>query len=185
MANKQPGWLSVSGRGDTPVLSLALQEQLGVRIWPVHRLDVETSGVILFAKNAEAHRQASMWFEKRQVKKTYVSLAQGQPTRPMFQVKTPVQGSAATTQFEVLEKFAEAFYVKAIPQTGRRHQIRVHLSSVGHPVLGDVQYGGNHAVIQRVALHASRLELPGGKVFEAPLPEDFQQALEIIRQGKR
>lgn len=182
VVNKEPGWLSVPGRGHLPVLSRILETQLGKKVWPVHRLDRDTSGVILFAMTAEFHRQANLWFEKKQVKKNYWALVQGIPLRPLYKVNQPIEGVTALTQFEVLEKWRVAAWVKAVPLTGKRHQIRIHSASQGHPLLGDVEYGGKKELISRVALHAFRLELPGGIVFEAPAPEDFLAAIQKCKE---
>ena len=108
----------------------------------------------------------------------------------------PIRGASCVTQVEVLEKFpwgesTDIFLAKVFPRTGRRHQIRIHLAKSGHPILGDVQYGGpkevkrgeHTLVVERVALHAGSLELPTGEKFEAPFPEDFSSWLSQLRKG--
>lgn len=191
VVSKPAGWLSVrpTTPGSEPVLADWLQEKHG-KLWIVHRLDLQTSGVMLFAKTAEDHRQASFWFHDHKVKKTYELLAAATPPAPVFRIREPVQGKPATTQVEVRERFGErAFLASAFPRSGRRHQIRAHLAHQGCPILGDAEYGGPLALelggrrleVSRVALHASRLELPTGEVFEAPLPEDFQGWVSALR----
>lgn len=194
VVSKPAGWLTIPGRSECPVLSDWVKTQYGP-IWIVHRLDVETSGIVLFARSAQDHREASQWFEKRQVKKTYFSLAGGKPASPVFKVKEPIQGAASLTQIEVQEVFFAGFLARVFPQTGRRHQIRIHLANRGHPIWGDSQYGGSHQValceeagqvleIPRVALHAGQLELPTREVFMAEFQEDFSGWLKKLRDQK-
>ncbi len=185
--NKPAGWLTIPGRGEgrleTPVVSEWAEKKFG-KVWVVHRLDVDTSGVLLMTKNEDAHRSANIWFEKHDVKKTYEFLAQGISPMPMFKCREPIEGRPSTTQFEVLIQYGQVFFGRAIPLTGRRHQIRIHLSKAGFPLLGDTQYGGpkllHEMTFDRVALHARQLELPGGLKFEAPLPKDFDQWLKEL-----
>jgi 23S rRNA-/tRNA-specific pseudouridylate synthase len=188
---KPAGWLSVpaspSARalGVSELLSWA-REKCG-EAWPVHRLDLETSGVLLLARTREAHRKANGWFASHKVKKSYTLLGSGLPTLPTFKVKAAVGGSSASTVFEVQEKFSQAgaFLARALPLTGRRHQIRIHLAGQGYPILGDEKYRGPVAAggvkISRVALHAQRLELPSGEVFEAEWPEDLRAWVSKLR----
>lgn len=199
--NKPPGWLSIapsvpSGEGageSAPVLFSWANKQYG-KLWIVHRLDIQTSGVILFAKSEDAHRRANDWFSSHQVRKTYYALAAGRPVMPAFQVKAPVAGKPATSLVEVIEQWNGGFLAQVMPRTGRRHQIRVHLAEEGFPIWGDTTYGGALRVqwgersldVNRVALHAFRLALPSegaksGEVFEAPCPEDFAAWLKWAR----
>jgi 23S rRNA pseudouridine1911/1915/1917 synthase len=194
--DKPAGWLTIppSSPDSFPVLSRWLREQ-GVfgPAYVVHRLDRETSGVIVFARTPEAHRLAGSWFEKKEVRKRYALLAAGLPRTPVFRLDAAIGGRPAATQVEVKEVFrrAGAFYGEAVPRGGRRHQIRKHLSLRGHPLLGDRQYGGPVELrlggeplrVERLALHALRVDLPDGSRFEAPLPEDFSGWLESLRSG--
>lgn len=191
VVSKPAGWLTIAGRGNArPVLLEWGEEVLGEKLWVVHRIDLETSGVVLFARNAESHRLANQWFEKHEVRKSYEFLAQGKPSAPIFKVSDAIEGKASVTQFEVKERFGEVFLGRATPLSGRRHQIRIHLSKKGHPILGDTEYGGSrttqnpHLLIDRVALHAAKLELPGGERFEAAWPEDFQRWITTLRGAK-
>lgn len=189
--DKPAGWLSItgrSGRDDRPVLFEWAKKHHG-QLWVVHRLDVETSGVILFARSEEAHRRANQWFENQDVKKRYECLTMPgtSPTAPVFKVQTPIEGKPSVTQFEVREKFSAALLVSARPMSGRRHQIRIHLAEKGLPILGDLTYGGPRQVqeitVDRVALHACELNLPTGERFEAPRREDFESWLETLRKS--
>jgi 23S rRNA-/tRNA-specific pseudouridylate synthase len=193
---KPAGWLTIPGRASSqgvkyPVLQEWAEKAHGGKLWVVHRIDLETSGVLLFAKNAESHRVANQWFEKHEVKKAYDFLAQGSPTTPIMKASDPIEGKPSVTQLEVKERFQGAFLGRATPLSGRRHQIRIHLSKKGHPILGDVEYGGpknleipgsdNQIEIGRVALHAAKLELPSKEKFEANWPEDFQSWVDRLR----
>jgi 23S rRNA-/tRNA-specific pseudouridylate synthase len=195
VVNKPAGWLTIapssSANGQlgadgpaVPIVIEALREKFQrsphVRILPVHRLDRETSGVLLVAKTAHFHREASQWFQSRQLKKTYECLAVGSPRLPILKIQSPIEGKPCLTQVEVIRKSPEkqAFFGKILLGTGRRHQIRIHLASLGYPLCGDVHYGGprewQQMTFDRVALHARELRFPSGERFEAPRPADFQ-----------
>ena len=185
VVNKPAGWLSVPAREPKTtdlVMSHWLREksQSG-EAWVVHRLDRYTSGIMLFAKTEISQKTGNAWFENREVKKIYLFLASPPPSRPALQIKTPVDGKASSTLFEVVEKSAAVFLGRAIPQTGRFHQIRDHAQEAGFPILGDPSYQGlknisvknEKITFERVCLHAASLETPIGK-FEAPLASDLQ-----------
>lgn len=161
-------WLKITAPRSTP--------------FTVHRLDRFTSGIILYAKTAEAHEQANQWFQDRTVKKIYHFLASPPPSRPAIQIKTPVQGKPAQTLFEVIKPFTAptglaCFYGKATPLTGRFHQIREHARDAGFPILGDPSTNGaEFEGVERVCLHAYELSLPFG-TYRAELPEDFRRIL--------
>lgn len=170
----------------------------------VHRLDKETSGVILVAKNDRAHRWLQEQFKQRKVKKTYIALVDGHPPTPQGRIEAPIardpahrkkmavvppgRGRDAVTEYRVIEHFREHDLIEAFPLTGRTHQIRLHLAFIGCPVAGDTVYGRRRASLplQRHFLHAARLAicLPGEDrlcTFEAPLPADFEGVLESLR----
>ena len=183
--DKPAGWLTIPGRSPDPVLSEWASAQ-GARAWVVHRIDRETSGIVLFALSEESHREACAWFEQKKVRKRYDCLAVGKPAMPVLKLSQPIEGKPSLTQVEVRERFgAHAFHGSATPASGRRHQIRIHLSGAGHPLLGDPTYGGPRALegleVARVALHAASLALPTGERFEAPLPADFQAWIAGLR----
>lgn len=175
--DKPGGMLTVPSRlGEAdprPTVGRVLEQQLGVRLWPVHRLDLEVSGLVLFAKDADAHRVASVAFEGRRVQKRYQALCEGalsgdeerpgarftwqsllvRGKRRSFEA---AHGKPAITHAELLGRVPAAPWVAAMdnrvapesvlhfalaPETGRAHQLRVHLARAGCPVLGDALYG--------------------------------------------
>jgi RluA family pseudouridine synthase len=221
VVDKPSGWLSLPDRydPDAPVVLRDLKEGEG-ELFVVHRLDKDTSGVLIFARNAEAHRALSEAFETRTVAKTYEAIVRGSPTWDEESCDLPLKvdgdrkhrtivdagrGKASRTVFVVRERFRgsgfSAAHVEARPETGRTHQIRVHLAALGYPVLCDPFYGSpeplllskvkgkwkgdawsERPLISRTALHASVAEFPHPRTgeltrVEAPLPKDMRAAL--------
>ncbi len=171
----------------------------------VHRLDKDTSGLILLAKNDKTHRFIQDQFRKRSVHKTYYALTEGFPPTPTGRIEAPIgrdpshrkqmaivpiqRGREAITEYKVLEKFGQQALVAAYPQTGRTHQIRLHLAFLGCPIVGDRVYGLKKLQVdaKRQMLHAYQIEflLPGEtnpRVFQAPIPEDMQALIDKLRQ---
>jgi 23S rRNA pseudouridine1911/1915/1917 synthase len=158
--NKSAGLLSVPDRmQSTPSLKDLLIEKYG-EIFTVHRLDRETSGVIVFAKSAEAHQHLSLIFQERQVEKTYYGIVWGSPASPSGTIDLPMlehpakngtmivhrKGKTASTGYEVMENFGKYALVKFDLFTGRTHQIRVHMKETGHPIVVDPLYGDGKPV---------------------------------------
>lgn len=183
-------------------LKAQLEAQLGARLWVVHRLDKDTSGAVLFALDAEAHRALSLAFEHGRAKKRYLALVEGRLESPQtvdaplavgrkgrMRVARPGEsGKPSQTRVRALELFAGASLVEAEPLTGRTHQIRVHLAHLGHPLLVDPLYGKAPSAygLSRTPLHAARLEVPfeGAELkVESLLPRDFEGALEALRRS--
>jgi tRNA pseudouridine32 synthase/23S rRNA pseudouridine746 synthase len=208
VVDKPAGVLTIRGGfGDSPYLQQILQPRFG-RLWTVHRLDLETSGVLVFARTAAAHRTLNTQFQERQVSKTYHALVRGCPQwvdqtvdlplrrdgdRRHRTVIDPHRGKPSVTHLHVLERFAGHALLEAVPETGRTHQVRAHLAALGLPILGDRLYVREKPVapedptIQRTALHARRLKLAHpttGEVlcFEAPYPADWTVALQWLRR---
>jgi 23S rRNA pseudouridine1911/1915/1917 synthase len=180
----------------------------------VHRLDKDTSGVMVVAKSEGALTALQAAFKGRQVEKTYLALVHGQPTdqgvietrygrhpihRKRFSGRVK-EGKPARTGFRVQERFGEAALVEVDLHTGRTHQVRVHLAEAGHPLLCDALYGGlrkakgavadAQQALGRQALHAWKLAflhpISGERLcFEAPLPRDFEEALARLRARPR
>jgi 23S rRNA pseudouridine1911/1915/1917 synthase len=148
----------------------------------VHRLDRETSGVTVLAASDRAAAALSAAFAGGAVEKTYLALCARAPDPPGGRVDEPIGGQPAATRYRTLAVGAAAALVEAHPETGRTHQVRIHLAGAGAPLLGDRRYGGPARIgdveIGRVMLHAVRLAVPhpatGAPVtFEAPVPADF------------
>ncbi len=160
-----------------------------------HRLDRETSGVMLFAVHRDANRALGAMFQERRVKKEYLVWVEGSPEWEEFTAIDDIGrkgsryvscarglGKKAETRFAVLRREEGRSFLRAKPLTGRTHQIRLHLAACGHPVLGDIRYGGKAA--ERLYLHAHRLIFPHpstGKelVLTAPLPSDWPSVLMV------
>jgi tRNA pseudouridine32 synthase / 23S rRNA pseudouridine746 synthase len=195
--DKPEGIASIPTRkqGEETILSL-LSAQCGRRLFVVHRLDKEVSGVMLFAKTAEAHKHLNEQFFDRAVKKTYTLIAKGAIAEDCGKINKPIRqfgsgrmgvdektGKESITAFEVVDRKGEYLYVNAHPQTGRRHQIRVHFYSIGHPIAGDLRYGdkSKQEAFPRLMLHATQIAfaLPSGeiKTIVSPLPESMISVL--------
>jgi 23S rRNA pseudouridine1911/1915/1917 synthase len=182
---------------DVGTLPDLVQALLGAPVTLVHRLDRETTGVTVFARTAAAAAALAEAFRAGGPEKTYLALCGRAPAPPEGRIDAPLgkdparpglrridpRGDAAATRYRTLRESARAALVEARPETGRTHQIRVHLASVGASILGDPRYGGARRVgelaVPRVLLHARRLELDhpttGERlVLEAPVPEDLR-----------
>ena len=190
-------------------------------VFTVHRLDRDTSGIILFARNAESHRELSLQFEHHQVDKKYNAIVRGIMDKESMEIDIPLipdsvkkglmkpsaRGKESFTHVEVIERFRMATFVECTPKTGRMHQIRVHLSAVGHPLLVDADYGGisefklstikrkyklsknteEKPILSRVPLHASSLTFkhPASNEtvsFSCEMPKDMLATLQLLRK---
>ena len=187
------------------ILKLKNLSGIGGKIRPgiVHRLDKDTSGIMLVAKNDFAHKKLVEAFKERLIEKTYIALVYGRLIQKKGKIETfigrhPVarkkmavlkEGKLAITFYEVLEIFNKASLVLAKPVTGRTHQIRVHFSYIGHPILGDSIYGGlKHDLFKppRLMLHAYEIFFKHPRTnetmkFRAPIPEEFQKYIQILK----
>jgi 23S rRNA pseudouridine1911/1915/1917 synthase len=230
--NKPPGMVVHPARGHwSGTLAGALQYHFGgtlsgsggpTRPGIVHRLDRDTSGVILVARSDLAHHQLARQFAERTMEKEYFAIVCGVPDRDRDSINRPIgfhphirekmairheggSSRGASTFYEVLERFAGFAALKILPKTGRTHQIRVHLSHLGHPVLCDRQYGGRSQItrgelrggpadtlvlLSRQALHARRIRFrhpADGRLMEieAPLPADLEAVLGELRNTRK
>jgi RluA family pseudouridine synthase len=184
---------------EAPFLAKMLEQELG-RVWVVHRLDKVTSGVMVFARNASAHRTLNLLFETHSVHKIYHAIVNGEPGWERHTARHPLradvghshrtvvdsgQGKQCETHFRVLERLRGYSLLEATPATGRTHQVRAHASALGFPLLGDSLYRAPATdLIARPALHAAGLKFEfEGKPFSfrAPYPADFEMALQKIR----
>lgn len=170
----------------------------------VHRIDKDTSGLLVVAKSNVAHERLCEKLKTHDIQRTYVALAEGVLREERGRIDAPIgrhpvdrkkmavnlkNGKHAVTHFEVLERFANATYLELQLETGRTHQIRVHLSYIGHPIIGDEVYGKSKQRfdIGGQALHARQLKflhpVTGEEmVFHAPLPQYFQELLQTLRK---
>ena len=221
IVNKAPGMLVIPDRfnSELPSLGRLLEAKTGQKIWIVHRLDRDTSGVICFAKNETMHRYLSQLFENRGVAKYYTGLVDGIVIPPEARIEkaivehptikgkmiTAKKGKASITDYKVLKQWPLYSLVEFRIHTGRTHQIRVHMQSIGHPLLCDPLYGdgkpfylsaikrkyklsgseeAERPLLNRVALHASRLEFvkeDGTEIkVEAPLPKDITASIKQL-----
>ncbi len=181
-------------------LPALVEDADGVRPGIVHRLDKDTSGLIIVAKNRAAHENLADQFKSRAVAKSYVVLVKGKLTPESGIIEAAIgrdhrnrqrmavvsQGREARTEYHVLKYIGGYSLLEIKPQTGRTHQIRVHLAAIGFPVVGDTTYGVTSPHLSRQFLHASRIgfRLPSsGRYveFESSLPADLQQALNSLR----
>jgi 23S rRNA pseudouridine1911/1915/1917 synthase len=220
--NKPAGLLSIPDRTRSePSLKDFLMKQYG-SIFTVHRLDKETSGIIIFAKNEAAHKQLSQLFESREVAKYYYGLVNGVPIPPEGSIDAPitehyakngkmithVKGKPSLTDYEVIENFQVYSWVKFRIHTGRTHQIRVHMQSIGHPIVCDELYGNpepvyisklkrnynlskkeneEQPILKRLALLSALLQFTFNNTaysLEAPLPKDLRALLQQLRKLK-
>jgi RluA family pseudouridine synthase len=224
--DKPSGWLCIPDRydPDAPVVVRDLRETEG-ELFVVHRIDKDTSGVLIFARNEEAHRGLSEAFETHAVAKTYLAIARGSPSWDEESCDLPLKvdgdrrhrtiidaarGKASLTRFKVLERYRgsgfSAALVEARPETGRTHQIRVHLTALGFPILCDPLYGSpeplflskvkgkwkgdawsERPLLTRTALHALSVEFLHPRTgaamkIEAPLPKDMRAS--VTQLGK-
>ncbi len=220
--NKPPGLLVHGTRGVTEGTVLPQLEGLlkktgrwrsrKDRLVLVHRLDRDTSGLLLVARDEKSASLLERQFRRKAIEKRYLVLAKGVPATGRFRrvspvdARRPARGSGESranrppprgeTEFEVVQAFSACALLEARPLTGRTHQIRVHLKQLGHPVLGDILYGPEKCAeplfraISRQMLHASFLGVDdpagGGRLeLNAPLPEDMRQVLGWLRKGEK
>ena len=189
---------------EAPYLVKLLEEQYE-KVWVVHRIDKITSGIIIFALTAEAHRSLNIQFEKHLVEKTYHAILNGSPKWLDKITKFPLRanvgskhrtivdnrnGVRSETRFRLLKQNQLAALAEAMPMTGRTHQIRVHAYALGYPLLGDILYSAPETdIISRAALHAYSLSFDhpttGERLtFTAPYPADFQKALRSLKLAR-
>jgi len=205
VAVDKPSGLAVHrGQSRDPVHALELvRDTVGSYVYPVHRLDRATSGVLVFALSAEAARAVGGAFERGEVEKRYLALVRGNPPDQAL-VEHPLSqedgkpAQEARTWFVTHARYGRYALVEAIPKTGRTHQIRRHLKHLSCPIIGDVKYGkGEHnryfrteLALHRLALHATSLTLLDPSTGEpvtvrSPLPVDIEVTLAALERAAR
>lgn len=218
--NKPSGLLSIPDRMQSTVSLKELLQQRFEEIYTIHRLDKETSGLILFAKNKEAHQKFSQLFENREVEKYYLGIVLGVPQPYEQIIEAPItshakiankmqvhsSGKPAVTGYKVIESFSAYALVAFRLYTGKTHQIRLHMSHIGHPVVCDSLYGNGQPIyvsalkrnyrlsqkeevekplLSRLALHSWKLKFTYHAQwyeFEAPLFKDMKAVLQQLRK---
>ena len=224
--DKPAGLLTIPDRHDTEIPSLhkLLEARRGERLWVVHRLDKETSGVLLFARSEESHRELSQLFAEGGVGKFYVGLVGGRVEPESGSIDAPIaehptvrgkmvvnrRGKPSLTDYRVVEQWPLFALVQFQLHTGRTHQLRVHMSYLGHPFVADAVYGNGkpfllssikrgysmsgkdeeeRPLLSRVALHAYRIVLPraDGSMLEieATLPKDISACVNQLNKWSR
>jgi tRNA pseudouridine32 synthase/23S rRNA pseudouridine746 synthase/23S rRNA pseudouridine1911/1915/1917 synthase len=191
--DKPVGLLSVpldDGASKRHALGLLREHFRTDQIFAVHRIDRETSGVLLFARGKKTAEKLNEMFEAHDLKREYFAIVEGRLKEdrgtwqcplletPSFTIIESPEGKMAITHFEVIRRSAKYTYMKLILETGKKHQIRVHCKRAGHPVVGDKRYGARENPMRRLGLHAASLELihPFTKkkiAFRSPLPGAF------------
>ena len=199
----KPAFLAVVAEGwdaHAPTLREMLEKKYK-QIWVVHRLDKITTGVMVVARTAEAHRHLNTQFERHTVEKVYHAVVEGEPEWDEYSAKFAlhvnvgrkhrtvadrIRGKPSETELHVLQRWFDYSLIEARPKTGRTHQVRVHCAEMGLPLVGDTLYGAEpSSMIERPALHAQSLSFihpkSGKKVtFTAPHPDDFAELINML-----
>ena len=157
-----------------------------LNLYPCHRLDRETSGLIIYAKNQNIQQKMTDEFRARKVRKTYIAFVRGEPDQSQGEIKNRIAGLSAQTRYKVIEKRGDFAILEVNPLTGRTNQIRIHLKQIGHPVLGETKYAFRRDFkikAKRLMLHAAGLEFKHpvtGKqlCLRLDLPDELKRFLE-------
>ncbi|MBP2626702.1 MAG: pseudouridine synthase, RluA family [Firmicutes bacterium] len=206
--NKPPHQLvHPTGRTTTGTLAnyLAYQRQQGgivTTVRPIHRLDRETSGCVIFAKDSHSQFILEQQLKERILKRTYWAVVKGIVTPPSATIDAPIglhpslpnrraiseKGEQAITHYQTIQNFSDASLLELALDTGRTHQIRVHLAHIGYPIIGDAMYGVRSPIMARQALHAfsvSFLHLKSKQeiIVQAPLPADFVHTIDFYKEN--
>jgi 23S rRNA pseudouridine1911/1915/1917 synthase len=213
VVNKQAGIVvhPGAGREEESIIAGILNKHkinttIGAPLRPgiVHRLDKDTSGVMVIAKTDEVYYNLRKQFKDRTVKKEYRAVINGilpndegeinmnikrHPTHRKEMHATPIRGKEAITRYKVIERFRNATYISCYPETGRTHQLRVHLAFLGYPIISDLTYGSRSELINRQALHAYRIDFThpysGKRVnFIADIPEDIRNLIKLLKNNQ-
>jgi len=154
---------------------------------PCHRLDRETSGLIIYAKGKSTQKKMMEEFRNRKVNKVYIAFVQGIPYKEQGEIKGPIEGESAITKYKIIEKKNNFAIVEVMPLTGRTNQIRIHFKRIGHPILGETKFAFRRdfkVKAKRLCLHAAALDfihpLTGKRIqLSSPLPADLNKFLAV------
>lgn len=191
IADKPVGLLTIptpknESRTLTSILNADLKKRgITYRLHPCHRLDRETSGLIIYAKGKASQKKMMQTFKQGKVRKEYIAFLQGRLESNRGLIKNPIEGKTAQTEYAVLEKRSGFSVVKVYPLTGRTNQIRIHFKKVGHPVLGETKFAFRRDFkikARRLCLHARHLEfihpVNNERIYlDINLPEDLEEFL--------
>lgn len=221
--NKAAGILTIPDRYNAllPNLYTSMKEQYGEKIFVVHRLDRDTSGAMVFAKNADAHRDLNTQFQEQTVKKIYSAILDGIVQKDEIDIDIPIdvhpskkgmsipsaRGKKSLTRLKVIERFRNSTLVECELVTGRHHQLRVHVASIGHPLLVDEMYGARDSflvssikkrfnlkkrteespLLSRLSMHAYLLGFthPTSKEqveYTAEFPKDYRAVVSVLQK---
>ena len=170
----------------TSILNMQMKEKgASFRLHPCHRLDRETSGLIIYAKGKSMQKKMMAEFKQQRVKKRYLGFVQGLPAKNQDKIQKPVRGLSALSEYKIIQKRKDFTVVEISPLTGRTNQIRIHFKSIGHPLVGEAKFAFRKDYklkAKRICLHAKSLEFihPITRQvikIDSPLPEDLEDFL--------
>lgn len=163
----------------------AKEKALNYRFHPCHRLDRETSGLIIYAKGKSIQEKVMQLFKSRKIKKTYIAFVQGQGLKAQGCISMLIEGKTAITNYSVIQRQKDFLVVRAFPMTGRTNQLRIHFKHIGYPILGETKYAFRRDFkikAKRLCLHAESIEfihpVTSKKIFlESAMPQDMDDLL--------
>jgi len=171
----------------TSILNEDLKDKgLSVRLHPCHRLDRETSGLLIYAKGKSIQQKMMQEFHQKKVRKVYLAFVQGAPSKDQGQINYPIEGQSAATKYKVIQRRKDFSILEISPISGRTNQIRIHFKQIGHPIVGETKFAFRRDFklrSKRLCLHAGAIEFshPVTKKYiwlTADLPKDLKEFLE-------
>ncbi|MDD5432598.1 MAG: RluA family pseudouridine synthase [Candidatus Omnitrophica bacterium] len=191
VVDKPAGLLTIpTPKNESRTLTSILNDDLEARhltyrLHPCHRLDRDTSGLIIYAKGKSFEKKMAELFRLRKIKKTYIAFVQGNLKQPVGRINSPIEGLTSETKYKVIEKRKIFDIVEVHPLTGRTNQIRIHFKNLGHPILGDTKFAFRRDFLlksKRLCLHAERLEFVHPEtnrpvILKSALPKELKDFL--------
>jgi len=187
VVEKPAGMLVIPAPGDTrKTLTDLLNSSPGAHVHPCHRIDRDTSGLILYAKGKDTQQAMMEEFKQRRVRKSYIAFVNGLLANRSGTIERPIEGKKAVTRYSVVEQCKDFAVVDVEPLTGRTNQIRIHFKAIGHPLVGERKFAfakDFKLKFRRAALHSQKIEFshPGtgeAMSFTSPMPDDMRKFLE-------